>query len=36
MTRITVAPTGARLQKVDHPALPLSVEEIAIAARLML
>ena len=30
--RITVAPNGARLQKSDHPAVPLSVDEIASTA----
>lgn len=28
-----VAPTGARLGKADHPALPLSLDEIAATAR---
>ena len=34
MTRplITVAPTGARRTKADHPALPITVEEIAADA----
>ncbi len=31
--KITVAPTGARRQKSDHPKLPLSVAEIADDAR---
>lgn len=31
--RITVAPNGARRQKTDHPALPVTVSEIAAAAR---
>ncbi|MCB1916826.1 MAG: 3-keto-5-aminohexanoate cleavage protein [Rhodocyclaceae bacterium] len=29
---ITVAPTGARRRKADHPAIPLTVEEIAAEA----
>ncbi|MDJ0820675.1 MAG: 3-keto-5-aminohexanoate cleavage protein [Paracoccaceae bacterium] len=31
--KITVAPNGARLQKRDHPAVPLTVAEIAATAR---
>ncbi|TCL00463.1 uncharacterized protein (DUF849 family) [Shimia isoporae] len=31
--RITVAPTGARRQKTDHSALPLTISEIAETAR---
>ncbi len=31
--RITVAPNGARRQKADHPALPVTVSEIAETAR---
>jgi 3-keto-5-aminohexanoate cleavage enzyme len=32
-TLITVAPTGAESTKVDVPALPVTVEEVAVAAR---
>lgn len=31
--RITVAPNGARLQKTDHPALPVTADELARTAR---
>lgn len=31
--RITVAPNGARLQKSDHPAVPISGDELARTAR---
>lgn len=31
--RVCVAPTGARRQKSDHPALPTSIPEIAATAR---
>ena len=31
---ITVAPNGARLQKADHPAVPLTPQELAQTARL--
>ena len=30
---ITVAPNGARRTKMDHPALPMTAEEIAVTAR---
>ncbi len=33
LPRITVAPNGARRQKTDHPALPLTISEIAQTAR---
>ncbi|MEO0402364.1 MAG: 3-keto-5-aminohexanoate cleavage protein [Pseudomonadota bacterium] len=32
--RITVAPNGARLQKADHPGLPVTAAEIAHTARM--
>lgn len=31
--KVTVAPTGARLTKCNHPRLPVTIEEIAITAR---
>tara|TARA_R110002124_G_scaffold86958_4_gene224302 strand:+ start:1884 stop:2633 length:750 start_codon:yes stop_codon:yes gene_type:complete len=31
--KLTVAPNGARLQKSDHPALPISIAEIVACAR---
>lgn len=31
--KLTVAPNGARRQKSDHPALPVTIEEIAHTAR---
>ncbi|RMF39385.1 MAG: 3-keto-5-aminohexanoate cleavage protein [Alphaproteobacteria bacterium] len=31
-TRLTVAPTGARRSKADHPQLPISIDEIAATA----
>ncbi|KPA23570.1 3-keto-5-aminohexanoate cleavage enzyme [Shimia sp. SK013] len=33
MPRITVAPNGARRQKADHPAIPLTISEITKTAR---
>lgn len=33
MPRITVAPNGARRQKADHPAIPLTISEITETAR---
>jgi len=33
LPRIMVAPNGARLQKSDHPALPMSIGEIVACAR---
>ena len=33
LPRITVAPNGARLQKADHAALPMSTRELAQTAR---
>ena len=33
LPRIMVAPNGARLQKADHPALPISIEEVVETAK---
>ena len=33
LPRIMVAPNGARRDKADHPALPLTIEETVAAAQ---